>query len=190
MVIHESSPCGPTFSRFSLECANYAPTYFYPGISLGSFHNGCRCEDLARQTFADESFDIVITQDVLEHLLEPCTAFREIARTLKPGGVHLFTVPWFYWQETKIRARLRNNVVEYLEKPEYHGNPVDAEGALVVTEWGRDLCDTIYASSGMTTTVMRIFSHRLGVEAQFIEVFVSRKCSHDVSGLLNRWGAQ
>lgn len=188
LVIHESSPGGPTFSKLSSECVNYMPTHFFPDIPHGTIHNGFRCEDLSRQTFADETFDMVITQDVIEHLLEPCAAFREIARTLRPGGVHLFTVPWYYWQETKIRARLLNNKVEYLEESQYHGNPVDAKGSLVVTEWGRDLCDTIYLSSGMTTTVIRIFDRRQGIEAQFIEVFISRKGSNNGISPLSQWG--
>ena len=139
------------------------------------------------QTFDDESFDIVITQDVLEHLLEPSQSIKEICRTLKPGGVHVFTVPWYYWQETRIRARKIDGEIEYIEEPEYHANPVDEKGALVVTEWGKDLIDTIYVSSGMTTTAIRIYDRRIGVEANFIEVFLSRKHSYKLKELTNRW---
>ncbi len=32
-----------------------------------------------------------LTQDVFEHLFDPAAAFREIARTLQPGGAHVFT---------------------------------------------------------------------------------------------------
>lgn len=188
LAIHESSPVEPTFSRFASECANYLPSHFFPAIPCGSLHHGFRCEDLARQTFPDASFDMVITQDVLEHLLDPCAAFREIARTLKPGGAHLFTVPWYYWQDTRVRARQHNGAVEYVETAEYHGNPVDAQGALVVTEWGRDLCDTIYVSSAMTTTSIRIFDPRLGIEGEFVDVFVSRKTDDCGRVLLDRWG--
>jgi len=141
---------------------------------------GFRCEDLAQQTFDDESFDIVITQDVLEHLLEPCKAFQEIYRTLKPGGSHVFTVPWYYWQETKVRARMNNGKIEYIEKPDYHGNPIDSKGSLVVIEWGQDLCEIIFACSGMITTAIRIRDKYLGIDAKFIEVFVSRKSTKNI----------
>jgi len=43
----------------------------------------------------DESFDLVITLDVFEHVLRPAKAFAEIARTLKPGGAHIYTVPYY-----------------------------------------------------------------------------------------------
>ena len=129
----------------------------------------------------------MITQDVLEHLLEPTAALREICRTLRPGGTHLFTVPWYYWQETKVRARKTPDGIEYLDPPDYHGDPAKGQGFLVVTEWGRDLCDTIYMSSGMTTTPLWMRDRRLGIEAEFIEVFISRKPNHETKGLLNRW---
>jgi hypothetical protein len=35
-------------------------------------------EDLEALTFPDESFDLVITQDVFEHVLRPAKAFAEI----------------------------------------------------------------------------------------------------------------
>jgi 2-polyprenyl-3-methyl-5-hydroxy-6-metoxy-1,4-benzoquinol methylase len=53
-----------------------------PGSIVGEYRN----EDLERQTYADGSFDVVITQDVMEHIYDPSSAFREIARTLRPVG--------------------------------------------------------------------------------------------------------
>ena len=41
----------------------------------------------------DETFDIVIADNVLEHLDNPAQVFREIARVLKPGGRFLFKTP-------------------------------------------------------------------------------------------------
>ena len=46
--------------------------------------------------FADNSFDIVIIKDVLEHISEPWLAFKEISRVLKDGGMLLVTVPFLY----------------------------------------------------------------------------------------------
>jgi len=34
-----------------------------------------------------------LTQDVFEHMFDPAAAFREIVRTLQPGGAHVFTTP-------------------------------------------------------------------------------------------------
>jgi len=38
-------------------------------------------------------FDVVISKDVLEHVEDPDTFFREVARVLKPGGLFLAKTP-------------------------------------------------------------------------------------------------
>lgn len=43
--------------------------------------------------FADESFDVVLACDVLEHLADDLTAVREVRRVLRPGGHLVLTVP-------------------------------------------------------------------------------------------------
>jgi len=177
LTIHESSPDGAASEKLATECAAYTPTFFYPDVEGGTSKDGVRCENLEAQTFPDEVFDIVVTQDVLEHVFDPAAAFRDIARTLKPGGAHVFTVPWFYWQPTLTRAVLRDGEVQHLVEPDYHGDPIDPRGTLVVTEWGPDLCDFIYESSALTTTPVRVLDHHRGIEGQFIEVFISRKGS-------------
>jgi SAM-dependent methyltransferase len=89
--IHESSPGTPLSRRLAQECPGYLPTHFFPGVAGGTMKDGYRCEDLGRQTFPDGSFDLVISLDVMEHVIDPDAAFREIARTLAPGGAHVFT---------------------------------------------------------------------------------------------------
>ncbi|MEJ0090072.1 MAG: class I SAM-dependent methyltransferase [Limisphaerales bacterium] len=95
LKIHESSPGGSLSDKLARECKAYLPTHFFPDIPRGQIHKGFRCEDLLAQTFENESFDLVITSDVFEHLPDVGTAVNEIMRTLKPGGAHIFTVPWF-----------------------------------------------------------------------------------------------
>jgi SAM-dependent methyltransferase len=43
--------------------------------------------------FEDESFDLVFSDNVLEHLSNPIDVFREVWRTLKPDGAFLFKTP-------------------------------------------------------------------------------------------------
>lgn len=49
--------------------------------------------DVARLPFADESFDLVTANMVVEHLADPASQFREIARVLKAGGSFVFHTP-------------------------------------------------------------------------------------------------
>jgi hypothetical protein len=175
LAIHESSPSGPGFDKLCKECPGYSPTYFWPDTTLGTIKNGFRCENLESLTFADTSFDLVITQDVMEHVMNPDRAFSEIARTLKPGGAHVFTVPWYASKSTFIRAAEVAGNIEYFAEKDYHGNPIDAGGALVVTEWGMNLPDFIFKHSGLITTVFVTRDRHMGLAGEFIEVFVSRK---------------
>lgn len=62
----------------------------------------------------DDFFDLIITQEVLEHVQDPFKAMNEIYRTLKPGGTLYcqlpFTIgyhpgPTDYWRFTKEGSR-------------------------------------------------------------------------------------
>lgn len=163
--------------KFRKECPAYVASHFYPELPLGSSKDGFVCQDLERQTFDDASFDLVITQDVLEHVFDPRAALSEIARTLKPGGAHVFTVPWYYWKPTLVRARRTpTGEVAHLETPDYHGNPIKPNArSLVVTEWGRDLLEVVDDCSGVKTAAVRLDDADRGITGAFVDVFVSRR---------------
>ncbi len=47
-----------------------------------------------RQRISSGRYDLIVCTEVLEHLLQPFDAVREIHRLLKPGGVVLVTTPF------------------------------------------------------------------------------------------------
>lgn len=55
--------------------------------------------DATRLPFASETFDRVITSEVLEHIQADVDAIAELVRVLKPGGTFACTVP-SEWPET------------------------------------------------------------------------------------------
>lgn len=69
--------------------------------------NGLRAEqidDASVLPFEDNSFDVVICVEVLEHLFSPHGAVSEIRRVLRPGGTLLASTPnAAYW---RLRANL------------------------------------------------------------------------------------
>jgi len=178
LTIHESSPAERGSSlRLSRECKYYVPSQFYPDKKSGSYVKGIRCENLEALTFADESVDLHITQDVMEHILRPSRAFGEIARTLKPGGAHVFTVPLVNKHNpSKLRAKI-NDVGElvHVAPPVYHGNPVSRNGTLVTVDWGYDICEYIFNSSGLFTHLFYIDDISKGIRAEYIDVLVTMK---------------
>ena len=105
-------------------------------------------QNLEALTFPDASFDVVITSDVLEHVRLDERAHREIRRVLKPGGVHLFTVPHFRDRTTFTRVEVVDpedpSSDRFLTEKEYHGD-ANSEGgrALSYRSYGIDLDDRL-----------------------------------------------
>lgn len=52
--------------------------------------------DVTALPVADASQDLVLCEHVLEHVVDPLTAAREIERVLRPGGIALITTPFNY----------------------------------------------------------------------------------------------
>jgi len=50
--------------------------------------------DILNTLFADESFDLIIANHVLEHVSDDAAALREIRRILKPGGYTILQTPF------------------------------------------------------------------------------------------------
>jgi len=62
--------------------------------------NVLRIDDAASLPFDDESFDVVVCSEVLEHLFEPQLAVAEAMRVLRPNGRLILTVPNVaYWRD-------------------------------------------------------------------------------------------
>jgi SAM-dependent methyltransferase len=178
LTVHESSPANRGASkRLSQECSQYIPSQFFPDQKPGSIVGKVRCENLEALSFADESIDLHVTQDVLEHVFNPSKAFSEIARTLKPGGAHIFTVPIVNKSKpSRLRARVSDDgQIVHLEPPVYHGNPISDKGSLVTVDWGFDICQHIFDSCGLFTHLIYIDDLSKGIRAEYIEVLITIK---------------
>ncbi len=112
-------------------------------------------QDLTALSYADASFDVVITSDTLEHVPDVDRALREIHRVLRRGGTHVFSVPVVWDRATRQRATLEHGTITHHLPPSYHG--VSAEGKsdfLVFNEFGGDFvarCE----NAGFELTLMR-----------------------------------
>jgi SAM-dependent methyltransferase len=112
------------------------------GFRLGpNFTN----QNLENLTFPDNSFDVVVTSDVMEHVRLDNRAHKEIKRVLKPGGVYLFTVPHFrHERESIVRVEIVDpsdpTKDQFLMEKEYHGDAHSEDHrALSYRSYGTDV---------------------------------------------------
>jgi SAM-dependent methyltransferase len=178
-AIYEPAPIPRGASlRLQQKARSYVTSQCDPAFALGALHpDGFLNQDLENLTFADGTFDLVVTQDVCEHIFHPERAFAEIARVLKKGGTHAFTVPLINKQSpTAVMAQKNaDGSVALLAPAEYHGNPISDQGSLVTRHWGYDISDFIFRHSGLYTTICTIDRIDLGIRAEYIDVLISRK---------------
>lgn len=129
---------GSPISRMLRQAGQYTPSFYskegVPGQDRG---DGVVQEDIMNLSFADETLDLIVSSDVLEHVPDLEKAFRETARVLKPGGIHVFTVP--PRARTVRRAEFGHGGIEHLLTPEYHRDPLNTEGILAFWDCGLDL---------------------------------------------------
>jgi SAM-dependent methyltransferase len=118
----------------------YTRSFYRDNVAPGTVRgDGAVCQDITRLTYADASLDLIVSSDVLEHVPDVGAAFRESARVLRPGGVHVFTVP--PQAATSRRAKIENGRVVHIASPEYHSDPLDPAGVLAFWDFGPDLAE-------------------------------------------------
>lgn len=183
-VIFEASPVPRGLSLWLKEnCDKYYQTGYFPEKPFGEYVNGLRNEDLENLTLEDETVDVWILLDILEHLFDPFKALNEIYRTLKPDGVCLFTVPTYpgQFESTQKAYRLPSGDIEIIGEPEYHGDPQHPEsGSLVTWQYGYDLPLLISRKTNFEhIEVMRWQSKCFAVMGAMTEVYIMTK-THNI----------
>lgn len=123
-------------------------TDYVEGSEPGAIVDGVRHEDACRLTFADETFTAVIHSETLEHVPDPDAALQEIGRVLKPGGLHIFTVPMKPGTRTTEPRMVADGPGGWTDRltPRLH-HPGGSWGWPVHTEFGEDLEARLKAAS-------------------------------------------
>ena len=149
--------------------------YLGPGKKPGDYYSGIRHEDALRLSFIDESIDIIVSNDVFEHVPNIEVAMIEAYRVLSKRGKLLFSIP-FHHKESKTKQRaFVDNVgnINMILTPQYHANPLSNKGALVFYDFGWDILD-ICKNSGFKEVYLQgyysMFHGYLGGGIQFIFV--------------------
>lgn len=158
----------------------YRCSQYYGEYASGTLVDGIMHQDLMALSFDSDSFDLVLSSDVFEHIADPYQAHREIHRVLRVGGRHVFTVPFFVTEIADdeatrskelmyffddVRAEMDSaGMVKYHKSPIFHGDPVSLrpEGALVFTIFGLEMIVKL-AEIGFRTNMFLLYKPRFGI---------------------------
>lgn len=150
---------------------------------LGQIVNGVRNEDLHDLTYADGSFDLVLTSDTLEHVPDIDRCLAESRRVLRAGGRHILTVPVTLWREQSVqRARVdAAGAIHHLEPPVHHGRgggpfrliPARGDDFLAFADIGADFED-VFSRAGFIVERRDDTADATGAGAVFVGTATGR----------------
>ena len=138
LKIAEINSCGAMHKKLK-KLKNLAYSEYVPEDS------STRHEDLLSLSYPDDSFDVVLHSDTLEHIPDVDRALYELRRVLKPGGAMICSIPVVRdGRKTLIRASLMDGELIQSMAPSYHGGSYQkTQQYLVCSEFGEDIFDHI-----------------------------------------------
>ena len=111
---------------------------YFDDAPSGECREGILCQNVEQLSFDDSSFDLVVSEDVFEHVRDYRKGFWEVRRVLKLGGRHIFSVPIGLSHPTFPRFGAEQGKEVPILPLEYHGDP--SRGQIPVrTSFGYDL---------------------------------------------------
>ncbi len=124
-------------------------------------------QNLCALTFADNSFDLVLCQELFEHVQNLDRAFAEIARVLRPGSRLVATCPLAFGQTESIIKAVADPETgkpQLLTEVELHGDPIRPEqGSLVYRIPGWEIVDQLRREGFAEARIHHIASWKHGV---------------------------
>ena len=139
LKIYEPGLIGP-FRKLFNKLPGYCNSFFWEDVQPGEFREDVQCQDLMNLTYGDNSFDLVLSSDIFEHVRKPFAGFQEVNRVLKPGGFHIFSIPSQRPMPYRTVYRVDTSGPEdvFILPRHYHGAPMGGK-SLVYTDFGEDM---------------------------------------------------
>ena len=165
IAIYNTEARGPVHARLSSMSAYKCSEFIDPAAQSGDVIDGVMHQDLMRLSFDTGMFDLVLSGEVFEHVPDPYRAHGEVLRVLKPGGRHIFTVPFHqtgYHDEVRASADDSGETIHHKD-PIYHYDPVKGEeSALVYTIFGLEMLCRL-KEIGFETRMYHLYKPRYGI---------------------------
>jgi SAM-dependent methyltransferase len=124
-------------------------------------------QDLCALTFTSGSFDLVLCNELFEHVQYLDQAFGEIARVLRPDGRLLATCPLAFGQQDSVVKAVADPATgepQLLGDAEWHGDPVRPEqGSLVYRIPAWEVLEQLRASGFAQARIHHIASWKHGI---------------------------
>lgn len=180
LKVYNTEATGALHSRLKPMPGYQFSQYYGDAYESGVLVDGIMHQDLMRLSFADNSLDLVLSSDVFEHIADPYKAHGEVFRVLRPGGRHLFTMPFFvsnfhdgadreradlvyFFDDVRAEIDSQGRVIHH-RPPIFHGDPVslDPRGALVFTIFGLEMMVKL-AEIGFLTNMFMLYKPLHGI---------------------------
>ncbi len=141
------------------------------------FGQQLRHEDVTALSMPDYSIGTIGCFDVLEHVPDYLPALSEFHRVLEPGGTAIISVPMnLEAYQNECRAVLEaDGSIRHLLEPQYHGDPVRAEGVLCFHEFGWELLAQLKEAGFMEAELWTLWAPEFGYLGASQPFFVARK---------------
>ena len=124
-------------------------------------------QDLCALTFASGTFDLVLCNELFEHVQYLDRAFAEVCRVLRPGGRLVGTCPLAFGQResiVKAVADPQTGETQLLGEMEFHGDPIRPEhGAMVYRIPGWEMVEQLQEAGFSSARMHHVASWKHGV---------------------------
>jgi len=177
-AIYITEQVTPVYSYFAHHYSKVTGSeYLGDQVPFGkSDSTGIRNETLCNLQFNDESFDIVISLDVLEHIPDYRTALLECCRVLKKGGRFLWSVPFIPDSDKNIIcAEMKDGKVRHIIPAQYHSDPLSNNGILCFTYFGWEMLDQFHAAGFSDVYAVAYHSLQFGYLGGVQFIFIAHK---------------
>jgi len=151
--------------------------YFGPDKKPGEIINKIRHENAEGLSFNDKSIDVIVSNDVYEHVSDIQKTLKEAYRVLKDDGILQISIPFNRKNlETNQRASIDNGQIKYLLPEIFHENPISKDGSLVFYDYGWDFLDFLKNTGFSDTFALGYYSIFYGYVCGGLQFhFVSKK---------------